>query len=276
MPSIAILVPSCDPYQDLWAPFFQLFRRHWPDCPYKIYVGSGSVPCTEPGTTPVLIGDDVDWSTSTRKMLEAIPEDYVLIVLEDFFFFHRVDSHHIDKLFQSLVALDGAYLRLRPFPPPDVRLVRHPDIGEIDLNAPYRASAQAAIWNRQSFIELLRDGESVWVFEHLGARRSDSFTKGFYSTWEPALHFYAGVVQGKWIPYGIALCREQGVVVDLEARTTLNLKENASRAVMRVVNDVVNSVPWRPRETFLRWFRATGLRTPRPIPNRLQHRPRTP
>lgn len=268
MPSLAILVPSCDAYHDLWTPFFQLFRRHWPDCPYKLYVGAGSVACTEPGVTPIVIGDDADWSSSLRAMLLAMPETHVLIALEDFLLYEPVNTHRIQKLFESLVALDGAYLRLRPFPPPDVRLVRHPDVGEIDLGAPYRASMQAAIWHKQSLLDLLCDGESPWVFEHLGARRSDAFSRGFYSTWTPALHFYAAVVQGKWIPYGIALCREHGATVDLNARATLTPRETAARALNRVLVDAVDAIPWRTREAMLRWFRATGLRTPRPIPTR--------
>jgi len=36
----SILIPSCDKYSDLWRPFFTLFWRHWPDCPFPVYLGS--------------------------------------------------------------------------------------------------------------------------------------------------------------------------------------------------------------------------------------------
>lgn len=37
---VAVVVASCDAYADLWEPFFRLFRRYWPDCPYPVYLGS--------------------------------------------------------------------------------------------------------------------------------------------------------------------------------------------------------------------------------------------
>ncbi|MBI5512674.1 MAG: hypothetical protein HY909_02845 [Deltaproteobacteria bacterium] len=263
---LAVLVPSCDPYRDLWRPFHALFRRHWRDCPLPVYAGSNHVPCEEPGVTPLLVGDDRDWSSSTRKMLQAIPEDYVLILLEDFFLQREVPTALLTELLGTLQALDGAYLRLRPFPAPDVRLVRHPRVGEIDLGAPYRASMQPALWHKASLLELLKDGENAWQFEIFGARRSDLFARGFYSVWEPALELYAGVVTGRWIPYGVAVCREQGVEVDLSARPMLSPREAARRNVNRVLNEAAELIPWRARNRILRWVRATGLRKPRPIP----------
>ncbi len=35
---LAILVCSCDKYADVWEPFFKLFFKFWPDCPYPIYL----------------------------------------------------------------------------------------------------------------------------------------------------------------------------------------------------------------------------------------------
>ena len=34
----AILIVSCDKYSDLWDPFFKLFFKFWPDCPFNIYL----------------------------------------------------------------------------------------------------------------------------------------------------------------------------------------------------------------------------------------------
>jgi len=36
----AILVMSCDAYDDLWAPCFNLLGKHWPDCPFPVYLGA--------------------------------------------------------------------------------------------------------------------------------------------------------------------------------------------------------------------------------------------
>src|SRR5262249_11393787 len=42
----AILVASCERYCQAWRPFFTLFQRYWPDCPYQVFLGTdrGSYP----------------------------------------------------------------------------------------------------------------------------------------------------------------------------------------------------------------------------------------
>ncbi len=257
-----LLVPSCDRYSDLWRPFFALLRRNWPDCPFDVVLGSNHLRCDEPGVQTLAVGDDRDWSTGLRKMLDGVDTPWVIVVLEDFLLERTVDTAAMLRLVDAAERLGAGYLRLRPFPPPDCRLARFPSVGEIEPGAPYRASMQAAIWRRDELHALLVEGENPWEFEIYGARRSDLSSRGYYSTWSPALHYYAGVTAGKWIPYGVAVCREQGVPVDLASRPMMRSDEAMRRNVSRVINEAANLVPWKARERALRWFRATGLRTP--------------
>ncbi len=261
-PRVTLLVPSCDRYSDVWAPFFALLRRNWPDCPFRVVVGSNHLPCAEPGAEALCIGDDVDWSRGLRAMVEAIDTPAVLVVLEDFLLRRRVDTAEVLARVDDFFALDAAYLRMRPFPPPDVRLARYPAVGESEPGAPYRSSMQAALWRRDDLLALLRDGENPWEFEVHGARRSDSFARGFYSTHTDVLDYYAAVTAGKWIPYGVAVCREHGVSVDLAARPMMTADEAMRRNVGRVTNEAFGLIPWKVRDRMLRWFRATGLRKP--------------
>lgn len=264
---VTLLVPSCDRYADLWPPFFALLRRDWPDCPYRVVLGSNVLACAEPGVEALTVGPDRDWSSSLRAMLTAIDTPYVLILLEDFFLESPVDTARLRDLARRLDLLGGAYLRLRPFPPPDHTLARHPPIGEIDVGAPYRCSMQAAIWRRESLLDLLVDGESPWEFEHLAARRSDLDPRGYYSTWDPALRFFAGVTMGAWLPQGVAVCRAQGVSVDTRARRVLTARELAARLPATVLSRALALVPWRPRERLLRAWRSLGLRAQKPYPS---------
>lgn len=268
---VTLLVPSCDRYADLWAPFFALLRRHWPDCPFRVVVGSNHLPCAEAGAQALCIGDDVDWSRGVRAMVERVETPAVLVVLEDFLLRRRVDTAEVLARVDDFFRLDAAYLRMRPFPPPDVRLARFPAVGECEPGAPYRASMQAALWRKEDLLALLRDGENPWEFEVYGARRSDAFERGFYSAHTDVLDYYAAVTMGKWIPYGVALCRENGVAVDLAARPMMSPEEAMRRNVSRVTNEAFGLVPWKARERMLRWFRATGLRKP---PTRITNAPR--
>jgi hypothetical protein len=257
--STCLLVPSCDSYSDVWAPFFSLLRTNWPDCPYRIYLGSNHVPCNEPGVTSLLVGVDKDWSTGVRWMLEQLDYQYVLVLLEDFLLRARVRTVQLVNLLESLQRLGGSYLRLRPFPAPNLRLGSSSMIGEIERGAPYRCSLQAAFWDRQTLISLLREGESPWQFELLGARRSDQEPRGFYSTWSVALDYYAGVTLGKWLRHGVRVCRRQGVRVDLDRRPMMSIAETAKRGLFRVLHEALEAIPWRHRERLGRWRRSTGL-----------------
>lgn len=264
MSQVSILIPSCDRYRDLWKPFMTLLRRHWPDCPWPVFVGSNHVACEEEGVTPLTIGDDITWSLGLRAMLARIDSPVVLVLLDDFFFMSRVNTGRMQGLLHDFERLDAAYLRLVPMPPPDHRLARFEDVGEIALGAPYRTSLQAAFWRKEDLLAVLRDEENPWQFEVLGARRADAFERGFYSTWKPALDYYAGVVAGRWEPYGLAVCREQAAPVDLSARAVMTPGENLSRRLQAIATKPWYMLPWRARNRALRWFRSTGLRKPHP------------
>ncbi|MEZ4407163.1 MAG: hypothetical protein R3A52_11875 [Polyangiales bacterium] len=263
---VTLLVPSCDRYADVWRPFFALLRRNWPDCPYRVVLGANERVADEPDVETLRVGPDRDWSRSLRAMLRSLSTPYVLIMLEDFLLEAPVDTARLRDLAERLRVLDGAYLRLRPFPPPDFRLARHPEIGEIEPGAPYRSAMQAAFWRRESLLELLVDGESPWEFEHLSARRSDLDPRGYYSTWTPALRFVAGVTMGLWLPEGVSVCREQGVAVDTSARRVMTARELLARVPSRVVSEALGLLPWKRRAKVIRAWRSLGLRAPRPFP----------
>jgi len=257
-----LLVPSCDRYADVWGPFFALLRRHWPDCPFRVVLGTNHRVCDAPGVDTLCIGDDRDWTTGVRAMLDGIESDTVLMLLEDYLLQARVDTGALLARLDDHEALGAAYLRLRPFPAPDYRLARFAAVGEIAPSAPYRAALQAAYWDRAALQDLLVAGENPWEFEIYGSRRSDTHPKGFYATWTPHLDYYAGVTAGQWIPYAVAVCREHGVPVDLGARPMMDARQALRRNVGRAVNEAFSLVPWQARERALRWFRATGLRKP--------------
>jgi len=263
--STCVLVASCDQYADLWPVFLSLFYRAWPDCPYSVYLGSNHLECNDARVKGILVGDDRGWGRGIREMLRRIESTHVLVLLEDFLLLSRVDTDLVLRLERQLIELDGAYLRLRPFPAPDYPLARYPLFGENALGAPYRCSMQVALWRKESLLDLLVDQESPWGFELNGARRSDISARGFYCTWSHVFNYYAGVARGKWIPYGVAVCRERGVFPNLTARPMMTPKENMQRTVRRAIHEVLSLVPWRLRDHGARWLRASALRRPRTI-----------
>jgi hypothetical protein len=256
---LSILVISCDSYADAWPPFFSLFWQYWPDCPYPVFLGANQKGFSDPKVHSLMAGQDTGWSHSVRRMMEHLDGKYVLVLLEDFFFFRAVDTAHIASLFSSLVNLNGAYLRLKPFPRPDRTIPAYPNIGLIEPGAPYRVALQAAIWKKDVFLRLLKPGETPWQMELRGTVRSEHIPDTFYSVWKPALHYQAGITIGKWTPSALRRLKRENILLDLSARPVMTFDEALRRVASRGMNRVLNSIPWKIRRVIGNVLRNYGL-----------------
>ncbi len=232
-PSCAVLVCSSDGYQDLWRPFFQLFWRHWPDCSYPVYLGSG-LKKYDDSRVVTLHSFDRNWTASFRQYLEQIQSEYVLVLLEDFFLNQPVNSASIQAHLDSLHALNGSVLRLVPKPGPDILLPSHPGVGRLHRDAPYRVSLQAAFWNRMDVLALLRDGESAWEFEWNGTERSRVFPSLFLATEKAALGYEHVVERGEWFWSAARKYRRDLAGCDFESRPVMSAATAARKTLNRL------------------------------------------
>jgi hypothetical protein len=220
----SVLVVSCDKYRDLWVPFFTLFFRYWPDCPYQIYLCSNETSYEDKRVKTILAGPDRSWSSNLKRCLEELPTEYFIIFQEDFLFTKRVNTGRIDTFVQFLKEQEAACLRLMPFPPPETLIDDNLQIGEISRGAPYRVSLQTAIWNKSVLYELLKEGESPWDLENMGSFRSNSIDRSFLSITKknrsiwPLDYFGTAIVQGKWVRQAITICTKEGIPVNRTKR----------------------------------------------------------
>jgi hypothetical protein len=236
-PEVAVLVASCDAYSDLWTPFFTLFRRYWPDCPYPVYLGSNSQEYPEPSVRSILVGPDVDWSTGFGAMLERVEEPYVLVLLEDYLLSAPVDTARIERLVGYMQRRGAACMRLMPVPGPPASLPDFPDAGELSRGTAYRLSLQAAVWRREDLLSLVRPGESPWQLELEGTKRTEGLSAPFLSvvrdSRRPLPYVCTAVVKGAWIREAVRLCRREGIAVDLTRRERESWKTYAHRKTRR-------------------------------------------
>ncbi|MGA8027664.1 MAG: hypothetical protein WB992_11005 [Bryobacteraceae bacterium] len=219
--SCAALVVSCDRYRDLWRPFFALFWRYWPDCPFPVYLGSNFETYSDERVTSLTAGEDESWSKNLRFFLNRLDSEYVLLLLEDFFLNRTVSTATLIDHLNALDQLGGSVLRLRPNPPPDIPVRGYPTIGSIYRFAPFRVSAQASIWKRLDLLALLRDGESAWEFERQATIRSQSRANGFFCTYAAKLPYRHVVEQGKWFWSAAPLYKKENIGCDFNARLVM-------------------------------------------------------
>jgi glycosyltransferase involved in cell wall biosynthesis len=240
-PSCAVLIASCDAYRDLWTPFFTLFWRYWPDCPYPVYLGANRAAYEDSRVQTLRAGEDASWSNGLRFFLEQIGTDYVFLLLEDFFLDGPFSSSEFADKLRTLDALHGTMLRLNPNPPPDLELPEHRGIGVLHQFARYRVSAQPAIWNRAELLSLLRDRESPWDFERQATLRSQARADGFFSTYARAFSYRHVVEEGRWFWSAARKYERQNIGCDFRARAVIS----PFTALLKLVNGRARY--WRDR-----------------------------
>jgi len=248
-PDCSLLVLSCDAYSDLWAPFFNLLKRHWPDCPFPIYLGCGTKNFFFPEIRVLKSLGEADWSKCVYDYLAQIPTAYVLIVLDDFFLRDRVENSLIDYALKFAIQTSANQVRLVPLPGPTHRIPGEERIGMCAPGLRYRVSAQATIWRSQALLELLRPGESAWQFEVNASLRSEAQEHGHYAAWRPMLPYiglfaHHVVEKGCWLPHEKWIFKRQTISCDFGARRTLGWLATIKCQVARLLIKLLSLLPW--------------------------------
>jgi hypothetical protein len=175
----AILVVSCDAYQDVWQPFFHCFFKYWPDCPYPLALGANFAAYPDARVAPILIGPDLDYTSNLLKMLDHIQQEWVILWIDDRPPCAPVDTDRLVRLIKLAQSRQAAYLKLiSDYPLAFVDAAE--GIGEIPKGARYRTSMTVVLWHKPVLLKLLRPGETAWDIERRGSRRSDELEDQFY------------------------------------------------------------------------------------------------
>jgi len=232
--NLAVLIPSHDKFSDTWPYFFKLFFKYWPEVSQTVYLLSNAERYADPRIVPILVGEEISWSHNIQIALQTIPEDYVLIILEDFPLTGPVDQNLLQELFQLMKAEQAGYLRLMANPPPDRPCLNHQNIGFIEKGSNYRTSLQVAIWKKSFLNEILVPGESPWQFELQGTKRSNGFDVAMMSidkdSPQPIPYFPNAIVRGVWVKEAREYLEREGMIFDstraLESDYQLWLRSN--------------------------------------------------
>ncbi len=205
---IALVVPSCDAYCDVWQTLFQALRRFWPENTLPKYLITNYLSPVIEGVSVLNVGEDLSWSDNLSSALERITEDYIFLNMDDLILRERVEHDRFSAMARELVSRQGNYLRVNPWP-------RGIDIGDtlnvIPAGEVYRASVVFAIFRKEVLKAILRAGESAWDFERYASVRSDRF--GAWFVGKQWLLLYVNlVIQGKVDPRAVAILDRCGVV----------------------------------------------------------------
>ncbi|HET6991917.1 MAG TPA: hypothetical protein VFJ43_11365, partial [Bacteroidia bacterium] len=231
---IAVLVLSCDKYSDAWNPFFKLFRKYWPTCPFPVYLGTNESGFDFAGVNILHSGKALDWSSDTIAILGQIPQDYIILLLEDYFLEKPVDEEWLNECIRFTKEKNASFMRIASFRKDHFSMYAFDEtkenakFGISRPDAPYRINLQAGIWNRTDFLQLITKGESPWEFEVNGSVRSVSSSKPVLGITEasgsdviagPIPYLCTAITKGTWMREAIELCKKENIELDLKSRS---------------------------------------------------------
>lgn len=262
-PTLAIVIASCDKYSDLWVPLFGEFFKHWPDCPYPIYLISNYKSYPDKRVTALLAGEDLDWSSTIATALDQIDHSHLLFWIDDAFLAKQVDTDKVHNSWSRMLELNANFLRLRANPRPEQ--VIDSEIGTLASDAAYRVSLFATLWKMTALRKVLRAGESAWAFELQGTERSRTLN-GFYTVLNDVFRYLHGVERGVWIRPTAKALERSGYQLDYQYRRCMDRLENLGLSYRLFKSWILHRIPERHRTSALQFarncYQHLGMRKP--------------
>lgn len=237
-----VLVCSCDKYSDLHGPFIALFRKFWPDCPFEVVLVTETI-AGYGFDRNILAGSGGNWASRLSFALGGIRTPYILMLCDDYLLSGDVDTSLILRRLTEAKELGAANLRMIPNPKPTPANSSPATHGLLEYRkcSAYSIATQAGFWER-GFLSALAAGKcSIWEFERLGSFEVGDETRPLLVTPTQEFPFIDAVHKGYWEKAGLALCRTNGVAVDLARRGLPPMRVRAIEAFKRLVFAIF---PW--------------------------------
>lgn len=234
---LAVLVLSCDAYKDLWQPYTQLYDKYWKNSTLATYFCSDTLCINHPPFIDIPVGTPVEWSQRLLSAVNQIQEEYVLLLLDDYYITKPVLEEKLLESVEVMKKTDAVYCRIYPCPPPSANLPGYPEYGIIEKGTEYRASTQATIWKTSVLRDFIIPTESVWDFELIGSERSNQINQPFIGLklinnnpdidgeHYPYHYLCTAVYKRKWMKEAIKLAEKEGLVLKtdfIKAESTLD------------------------------------------------------
>lgn len=258
----AILINSCDSYEDVWMPFFTLLKKYWPNCSLPIYLNTETKKYSMPGLNIKVInlekkyqGKNIPWGKRLKLALKSIDTKYILFMLDDFLIFDYVNIKKIDEVINWMDNDSSigvfSFFRVEDDIHKDTPSKKYPGFYLRNRKGEYRYNCQAAIWNRNFLISTLRNFESAWDWEVRGNVRSYRSKYKFYTLNNPNDYPIPynceinGIVRGKWrLPETKELLDKENIKIDYNIRNnkTIDKSTNFVKRIKKGIKFRINKV----------------------------------
>jgi len=258
----ALLINTCDNFEDCWYPFFKLFSQYWKDCDGKIYLNTEYKDFSYEGLNiiPVKGCEKHDfpktkratWSQCLRWALEEIDSEIILYMQEDYFLHNHVKNHIVNDFVQMMTQQpEIECIQLTPNVAQGERSVyKHLNKIRMKKGDISIVCCQASLWKKTTLLKFLRDYETAWHFEAWGSKRARFLKSNLFVVDEEMLkqeseitpYIFTGIIQGKWNELAKKLFSDHHIEMDFSKRGFVqdtgrpSIKE---RIIYRILNSPV-------------------------------------
>lgn len=240
---VTVLVNSCDAYQDLWNPFFTLYKKYFTLENVRLILNTETenfsfdgleIECIHPKHSDITYGERM------LNVLSQVNTPYVIILLDDFFIRKPVDVKMINQIIQwmdkdkSIVYFNCDVTKVGV----EWENNLYPGFHRIPPGNSYTLNMQAAVWRTEALLRYWRPNITPWEWEEytnlLAARnRRDKFYCAVSA--DNTFCDYGfnlkgmGVHRGKWVRNDVVpLFKKECIEVDFSQRGFLEDSDNAS------------------------------------------------
>ena len=208
---VALVVSSCDKYEDAWHPYFELIKKYWPGHPQKIYLitEEKSFHCPDLDIQVCNFDKSLTWSERLYHTLNQIESKYIVFSLEDFFLLDYVKQDRIEECVGWMEDNPQiAVCRLFSSDHPNLKpSEKYWGFYIADNTVGFRLETQGALGNRETLISFIDLRENPWQFEQEGTKRIMNTDKIFL--WHKSDDLYR--LDDKIFPYRITQTYGYGI-----------------------------------------------------------------
>lgn len=165
---------------------FYYFRKNWESCKYSLYLNTES--CTYSNDREKVhvfsyseTRQRERWSLRLKKCLKKMPEELILIILDDFFLTSKVDNVEFEKCVERMKNNKNIACFYFDPTPGENYSCEYERFERKGKKSPYRFNLQIGLWRKEYLLHYLRNHEDPWHFESWGSIRSRRYPQLFYS-----------------------------------------------------------------------------------------------
>lgn len=225
MDNVCLLVQSCDKDELLWPVWHYYWRKFW-GCQdlMPAYLMTQAKQSALEGITTIQSGKS-DWGQEMHVVLDSIPEEYVIMLHEDYFLTEPTDRKTLETLINGAMSHQTNLLKIcgswagfvddrKPLIPTDLKAGPY-TLWQYPNTRMYLISHQISIWKKSFLRDTILPGYTPWDHELSGTDRIRS--------WLAPIYAYVGEPP---IPYTEVMQRNH------------TRSEDARKMILRAVNDM--------------------------------------